>query len=92
MYLSLKVQELAKENNIEAASIAVTYSNYDSYTYAAQQIKDLGVYIIILIIHATVTPFDAFEEEGIVGYPYYYLGALFYYFCIQLHLNYTLMS
>ena len=76
LYLSLGIQDLAKTYNIEATSIAVSYEDDVTYNHAAQQIKDLGVYIVILIIHSTARLFQDFAEEGIVGYPYFYLGML----------------
>ena len=74
LYLALGIQDLAKELDIEVTSIAVTYADDNTYTYAADQIKAIGAYIIILIIHSTATPFVEFEKAGILGYPYYYLG------------------
>ena len=74
VYLSLGIQELVIEYGITAASMPITYEDDNSYTYAAEQIKELGIYIIVLVIHSTVTPFIEFEEAGILGYPYFYLG------------------
>ena len=74
LFLSLGIQDLAKQHDISVTSIAISYENDVTYTYAANQIKELGIYIIILILHSSATPFIEFEEAGILGYPYFYLG------------------
>ena len=72
--LSLSIQELAKEKDIYAASIGVTQDKVESLKFAAEQIKELEIYIIILIVQETVSdkvksPFHIFKKAGIVGYP-----------------------
>eukprot|EP01084_Bolivina_argentea_P177958 307696_1 len=74
LYLSIGLQELAKLHGIKAVSISISYESDTTYYDAAQQIKDLGLYIIILVVHSTAHLFSAFEEEQITGYPYFYLG------------------
>ena len=79
LHLSLGIQELAQQYDIATKSIAVSYEDEEgSYRYAARQIKDLGVYIVILIIHSSSKLFSVFKEYGIMEYPYYYLGIYLY--------------
>ena len=77
LYLSLGIQELAKLNNISVTSIAIQYEDDITYTYAAQQIKELENKYIIVLIHnngGIIGLLTAFKKEGLTGYPYYYLG------------------
>ena len=74
LYLSLDIQELARDNGISATAIVVTYGSESTYLNAAEQIKELGVYIIIVISSGYKSIFDVFKNESITGYPYFYVG------------------
>ena len=80
LYLSLGIQRLGKDKDIDVSTIAVAYEDTDTYEEAADQILKLGVYIVVLIVHNTEVGiqslFQKFDELGIVGYPYYYIGLL----------------
>ena len=86
LYLSLGIQELSIEANIDVTSIAISYEDESTFTHSAKQIRDLGIYIVILIIHTTGDLFAKYEEQGIIGYPYFYLG-LFLFSCVYLSIN-----
>ena len=83
LWFSLKIQELAAESGITAQRISISYEagegalSNQSFVDAAKRINEADTYITILIIHSTnITAFffDALEREGVLKYPYYYLG------------------
>eukprot|EP01084_Bolivina_argentea_P064457 117556_1 len=76
LYLSLGIQELSKQYGIDVTAIAVSEHDDITYEYAAKQIKDLDIFVTVLIIHHTsIGQFlHKFNDEGIIGYPYYYIG------------------
>ena len=77
LHLSLGIQQLAKEYQIETTAVAISYEDESTYDYAATQIHNLGVYIIVVIVHnddSIQRLFSHFKDGGIMGYPYLYLG------------------
>eukprot|EP01084_Bolivina_argentea_P317240 550023_1 len=75
LHLWLQIQDLiiTKNYDIDATSIAVSHENPETYKNAADQIKDMNIYIIILIVHDT-NIFQYFDHANITDYPHYYLG------------------
>ena len=47
--LSSELRELADQNDIETTSMSVEWDDKSSFVNAAQQIKELGLYIIVFI-------------------------------------------
>eukprot|EP01083_Nonionella_stella_P043741 118040_1 len=76
LYLSLGIQRISKQYNIDVTGIAVSEHDDITYTYAAKQIKDLGIFITVIIIHDTTVRqlMHTFDTQGIIGYPYFYIG------------------
>eukprot|EP01084_Bolivina_argentea_P282105 482821_1 len=76
LHLSLGITELAAENNISITSIGISSNDNKTSVHAATQIRILEKYITILIIHDVYIQdlFKVFNEEGIIGFPYMYLG------------------
>ena len=76
VYLNVGIMDLALENNIETYSMSFQLYDNTSYQHAARQIEQLDLFIVVLILH-TVPLSDiikyGLEEEGVFGYPYYYI-------------------
>eukprot|EP01084_Bolivina_argentea_P258488 435790_1 len=72
--LALGIQNLGTLHNIDVTSIAISYEYDETYNHAAKQIKDLQIYIVILILHSTNNLFKEFAIENILKYPWFYLG------------------
>ena len=51
VYLAVKIAELATEKKIEVNSIAFERENHGSYDSAVRAMKQIGIFIIILITH-----------------------------------------
>ena len=77
VYLNVNVMDLALDSNIETYSVSFEMDDITSYQHAAKQIKELGVFTILLIAHIDSLP-DFIEyglkEEDVFGYPYYYMS------------------
>eukprot|EP01084_Bolivina_argentea_P275120 469103_1 len=74
LYLSLGIQASGQKYGISVTSIAISEYEGLTYDYAAQQIQDLNLFIII-IIKNNITPLvTAFDRAGIMRYPYFYIG------------------
>eukprot|EP01084_Bolivina_argentea_P182067 314389_1 len=76
LYLSLGIKELSKTNNINVTSVGISYDDKSTYINAAEQIKSLKKYIIILIMFNNKISdlFTTFKDQGIATYPYFYLA------------------
>ena len=77
IYLSVELLNMANKHHIDVTAIAISiYDEQVAYIEAAQQIKELGIYIIITILHDSdiSTAFEIFQSEQIMQYPYYFIG------------------
>ena len=81
--LSLEIQEIADNYDIRAKRISLSYEQDEvelskqSFEDAAKAINASDSFVSILIIHSTNLSalfFDALREEGVMGYPYYYIA------------------
>ena len=76
VYLTSGIIEKGLEKGIKVNAIAFVRDDESSYTNAAKTMADIGVLIIVVIAHAAdlLPLFSACEEQGIWGFPYFYLG------------------
>ncbi len=68
-----RITELALKEGISATGVAFSSDEPGTLKSAAYQVAQLNTFIIVLIVH------DAFKEEGLTGYPYYYIGMLYWF-------------
>eukprot|EP01084_Bolivina_argentea_P318399 552153_1 len=73
-YFSLGMQEMSINTSIDITSIAISNKETQTYQHAAKQISQLKIYVIVIVSHSDAQLFDIFKAEGILGYPYYFLG------------------
>eukprot|EP01084_Bolivina_argentea_P278943 476775_1 len=76
LYLSIGLQASAKKTNIHVTSIAISEYEDVTFIHAAEQIKELNIYIIVIIIHANYLTalFNVFQKQEMLQYPYLFLG------------------
>ena len=77
-YLAIEIMNLAsaKETDFEVTPIAFNDGDVDSIKSAIHQLGLSGVFITVLAVHGSDlgTIMEALQEEGLYGYPYYYIG------------------
>eukprot|EP01084_Bolivina_argentea_P062281 113878_1 len=76
IYLAVGILELSTQNNINVHAISYQRTDLNSIESAAKSIKNLNVFIIILITHGSDLSdvINALISQNIWGYPYYYIG------------------
>eukprot|EP01084_Bolivina_argentea_P104537 187175_1 len=78
VYLAVSISELATSNSIEVNSIAFERNKNTSYRNAVVSMKEIGVYIILIVSHGDgdiKQMFKALTQENMVQYPYFYIAS-----------------
>eukprot|EP01083_Nonionella_stella_P034289 93856_1 len=75
IYLASKIQELGTQNGIKVHSISY-FASKSSILNAASTIKRIGTFVTIIIpTQRTIGPlFEALKDNGLLQFPYYYIG------------------
>lgn len=74
LYFSFEIQSKALDHGINVVSVSISDECDLSYHDAADKLKKLGVFIVVLVVHATDGLFNVLDDEGMIGYPYFYIG------------------
>ena len=76
IYLTTSILSIGLENGIEIYSIAFDLHDINSYKEAAKFAHKLDIYIIVLIAYndAMTELTYVLDEQGMMKYPYYYIG------------------
>ena len=81
-YLAIEIMHLASTDpnmQFEVAPIAYNYgvsNKSNSIKLAVTQLRNTGVFVTVLVVHSDdlLYCFQELENQGLWGYPYYYLG------------------